>query len=290
MLAHVRGGGLGLIAGPALEPHVGDALLGAQQGRVVVQGGDLLLLGADRVDRVEVGGELLLEPAAFARVSGGGVDGDLLRVDRFGVPLLAGQVRGAAHRRCGWRDVPGAVGDADQRVAAGADPALVAGQALLDGGAQVRGVAVGELLGHQAGQLELRGRRGAEVRDRARVVQAADQPGAEEHDDAVVVAGADPAAHALLDALELAAHHRHRVVQRGGLDAVDAAVRFGEPVDDQDAARVVGQVDPVVLVDQGDQPVRPVLEPLDALAQVPRVQLVVGGARARTPRGWPTGR
>jgi hypothetical protein len=34
----------------------------------------LLLLGAYRVDRMQVGGELLLEPAAFAGV-GGGVDG-----------------------------------------------------------------------------------------------------------------------------------------------------------------------------------------------------------------------
>ncbi len=133
---HVRGGGFGLIAGPPLESDVGNALPGSQQRGVVVQGGDLLLLGAHRVDGVQVGGELLLEPAGLAGV-GSGVDGHLLRVDRFGIPLLPGQVSGAAYVLRRRRDGPRAVGDADQRITAGTDPALVAGQALLDGRTQV---------------------------------------------------------------------------------------------------------------------------------------------------------
>jgi hypothetical protein len=112
--------------------------------------------------------------------------------------------------------------------------------------------------------------------ERTRIVQPAHEPGTGEHDDAVVVPGAYPAAHALLDALQLAGGHRDGVIQRGCLDAVDAAVGLREPVDDQDTARVVGQVDPVVLADQDDQAVRVALESFDAVAHVARVQLVVG--------------
>jgi hypothetical protein len=50
---------------------------------------------------VQVGGELLLEPAALAGL-GGCVDRHLLRVDGLGVPVLPGQVRAAAQVLLSW--------------------------------------------------------------------------------------------------------------------------------------------------------------------------------------------